>query len=411
MSATSSILLSDAEAALRKAVLSVQGGNSLEEAFAGWALHGTSDAIPLVATIQASASKKGGMLEHTDVATLGFGLGCGLLDAGQRAAFLDGLTRLCGRNPLMHGTPIACCTDVPALLGLAVGAKEAGETERVRLANWVGQFFDRTCSGRLSSEWHRALLHGVSNRLGLPATLPMLSTFPADLRVALRVKGVTDAFGCAEDDESATLRLIKMDFTGLGPARAALRLAALRAISSTACTADLNRPTVAQLVSLLRRVPNGLSQWTWEEKSRTGKGEARKWHFDNEYHVQNLLWFLLSPLFPDLKAEEYTPPVGTYQPRIDLGIPSLRTIVEAKFWRGTVKAERMIEEIASDSSVYFVAGTGYSVLVPFIWDNVRRTEEHESLVRGLKQLPHVVDAVVVARPGLMEIPPPPATPE
>jgi hypothetical protein len=145
-----------------------------------------------------------------------------------------------------------------------------------------------------------------------------------------------------------------------------------------------------------------LNQWTWEDKSRTRTGESRKWHVDHEYHVQNLLWFLLAPLLPDLVPENYTPPVGPYQPRADLCIPCLRLIIEVKFWREGVKAQKMIEEIASDSSIYFVAGSPYQSLVPFIWDNARRTEEHESLTNGLKQLPHVVDAVVVARPGLMD---------
>jgi hypothetical protein len=57
--------------------------------------------------------------------------------------------------------------------------------------------------------------------------------------------------------------------------------------------------------------------------------------------------------------------------------------------------------IAADSSIYFVAGSNYTVLIPFIWDNARRTEEHESLVSGLNQLAHVYDAVVGALPGLM----------
>src|SRR5690606_38787323 len=102
------------------------------------------------------------------------------------------------------------------------------------------------------------------------------------------------------------------------------------------------------------------------------------------------------------KPEDYTPKIGPYQPRADLGIPSLRVIVEAKFWRESVKAQKMIEEIAADSSIYFVAGSSYSALVPFIWDDARRTEEHEPLVSGLRQLRHVADAVVVARPGLMD---------
>jgi hypothetical protein len=403
MSDTSTILLADAEAHLRSAIESVKGNNTLEEALSGWALHGTPDALPLAALMQASASKKGGMLEHTDVAILGFGLVCGLLDATQRASFLDGLARLCGRNPLMHGTPIACCSDPPALLGLAVGAEKAGDTERGRLSAWVGQFLDRTCSGKTIVDWHHTLMHGVAHLLGIPATLPALASHPADIRLALQVKGVIPSgTSSAEDDEAATLRLIKTDFGAVSPARAALRLAALRAICLSACTANLDRPTIPQLGQLLRRLPNGLAQWTWEDKPRTGKGEARQWHVDHEYHVQNILWCILSPLFPDLKPEDYTPKVGPYQPRADLGIPSLRVIVEAKFWRGSVKAQKMIEEIAADSSIYFVTGSPYTCLIPFIWDNARRTEEHESLINGLKQLPHVADAVVVARPGLME---------
>jgi hypothetical protein len=403
VSNASTILLSDAEATLRKAVRSIHGTDSLDEAFVGWALHGIPEAPTLAVVVQASASKKGGLLDHSDVAILGFGLACGVLDPTQRAAFLNGLARLCGRNPVMHGTPIACCSDPIALLGLTVGATEASDTERDQLAKWVSQFFARTCGGSLPAEWQFALLHVVAHRLSLPASLPALSTFPADLRVVMRAKGLVASFTAdTDEDEAAALQLMKSDLSPLEPTRAALRLAALRVISQTACVARLDRPTVEQLVALLRRVPNGLSQWTWEEKSRTGKGEARKWHIENEYHVQNLLWLLLSPLFPDIRPEEYTPPVGTYQPRVDLGLPSLRAIVEVKFWRASVKVEKMIEEIAADSSIYFVAGSAYSTLIPFIWDNARRTEEHEALVKGLKQLPHVADAVVIARPGLME---------
>jgi hypothetical protein len=253
-------------------------------------------------------------------------------------------------------------------------------------------------------------LHGVAHRLGLSATLPALSASPPDLRVALRLKGVLpDGTASAEDEEVAVLHLLKTDLTPVSPARAALRLAALGTITQAACTVRLDRPTIPQVAHLLRRVPNALAQWTWEDKPRTGKGDARQWHVDHEYHVQNILWCILSPLFPDLKPEDYTPKVGPYQPRADLGIPSLRLIVEAKFWRGSVKAQKMIEEIAADSSIYFVAGSPYTALVPFIWDNARRTEEHESLISGLLQLPHVTDAVVVARPGLMDLASPPAT--
>ena len=95
MSDTSHILLSDAEASLRKIVRSILGSNSLEEVFVGWALHGTPEALPLADVFQISASKKGALPEHTDVAMLGFGLACGLLDTTQRGSFLSSASPDC----------------------------------------------------------------------------------------------------------------------------------------------------------------------------------------------------------------------------------------------------------------------------------------------------------------------------
>lgn len=131
-------------------------------------------------------------------------------------------------------------------------------------------------------------------------------------------------------------------------------------------------------------------------------GTARQWHIEHEYHVQNLLWTILRPAFPDLRREEYTDPVGPLHPRLDLGIPSLRVIIEVKFWRESTSAAQLVEQIAADSSVYFNSATRrYDSFVPFVWDHARRTERHDELLQGLRSLSHVVDAVVIARPGKM----------
>lgn len=128
---------------------------------------------------------------------------------------------------------------------------------------------------------------------------------------------------------------------------------------------------------------------------------VRQWNVDHEYHVQNLLWYLLAPLFPDLVDEDYTVKIGSKQPRADLGIPSLRLIVEAKFWRSSSAAKVMIEEISEDASLYLVAGSRYDSIVPVIWDEGRRTEEHASLRAALQQIDGVRDAIIVARPSRM----------
>ncbi len=142
-------------------------------------------------------------------------------------------------------------------------------------------------------------------------------------------------------------------------------------------------------------------RWTWEKRARTRGGESRKWHIDNEYHVQNLLYLLLAPVFLDLTDEDYTPSVGQMHPRADLGIPSLRLIIEVKFMRSNDNPQDMIEQIAADSGLYLVENSSYSQIVAFIWDDSRRSEQHDLLRVGLRQLRGVVDAVIVSRPGSM----------
>jgi hypothetical protein len=93
------------------------------------------------------------------------------------------------------------------------------------------------------------------------------------------------------------------------------------------------RANVHDLGELLKRVPAGMRRWTWEKEPRTKNSQVRKWSIDNEYHVQNLLYVLLSPLFPDLSDEQYLDQVGQKNPLSDLLIPSIKLILELKFQR------------------------------------------------------------------------------
>jgi len=152
---------------------------------------------------------------------------------------------------------------------------------------------------------------------------------------------------------------------------------------------------------LLKRVPAGLRRWTWEGKSRTQGGQPRQWYIENEYHVQNLLYFLLAAVFADIREEEYTGSVGQKKPRVDLVIPSLKLVIETKFWYGQDKPQRIIEEIAEDTSLYLAQGSPHEQMIAFIWDDSRRTEEHDLLDSGLKNLKGIFDVVIVSRPRRM----------
>jgi len=152
---------------------------------------------------------------------------------------------------------------------------------------------------------------------------------------------------------------------------------------------------------LLKRVPAGLRRWTWEEKSRTQGGKPRQWYIENEYHVQNLLYFLLAAVFADIREEEYTRSVGQKKPRVDLEIPSLKLVIEIKFWYRRDRPQKIIGEIAEDTSLYLAEGSPHEQMIAFIWDDSRRTEEHDLLESGIKTLPGIFDVVIVSRPGCM----------
>jgi hypothetical protein len=41
----------------------------------------------------------------------------------------------------------------------------------------------------------------------------------------------------------------------------------------------------------------------------------------------------------------------------------------------------------------------YQHILPFIWDDSTRNQEHDLALKGLRRLPGVIDAVIVSRPG------------
>jgi hypothetical protein len=167
----------------------------------------------------------------------------------------------------------------------------------------------------------------------------------------------------------------------------------------------INNVSISELVKLLHNISESMSHWTYEVKPRTKGSEIRKWDIDNEYHVQNLLWTILKPIFPDLVDEEYLPKIGHMTPRSDLGIPSLQTIIEVKFMKnyGQTACRKITEEIAADRSVYLTTNSKYERIIVFIWDNCRQTEEYRVLRDGLKSLEGIEDVVILPRPNRMVI--------
>ena len=405
MSTVAEILLQDGADALRSRVMSVSELSPSDRAFLAWTLHEATPRDDLAVLATTAAINLSTTRSYHDLATMGYAAHASALIDVQAQALRNGLKWLCGRSPQIAGEPAPFFTDAVALLGLALGARFLQGDEMATTSRWMIGFVPRAAELPGVKSWQRCLFSAALHALGSTELPIPEDSSVADVRTALRARSVATGAASreeAEADERLTLGLLKQQITEDLPAvRAALRLAAFLWIRRSAPVIVPGRITIQDVVQLLERVPAGLRRWAWDEKGRTRGGEARKWHIDHEYHVQDLLYFLLVPVFPDLKDEQYFPSLGQKQPRTDLFIPSIKLIIEVKFVRQTDKVTKVIDELGSDASLYLSAGTDYSGIIAFVWDDSRRNEEHSLLQDGLRQIRGVLGVVIVSRPGRM----------
>jgi len=398
------LLLDDARKALVRRIVATVHASPLEQALAVWL---TPDAIPAV-EISSVVSAATSDLNPTyrQPAILGIASHVRPLDEPTKTLLVAGLRRLLGREPVVSGTPMPFCMDGLALVGVMLGVQTVDdEALKNTTAEWFVKCRQATGAGKGLDDWQEWLLFYVGEQTGIVWEVKGgRGMVAAEVAVALRSKGMGPPASVVEIDkhEQEVIGLVQSTPCGdLAAGHAILRLAALNWTRRVRPAINLRSASVEDLSRVLRGVQHGLKRWTWEGKSKTRGGTARKWHIDNEYHVQNLLWLLLAPIFPDLDDEVYTGKLGSKQPRADIGIRSLRVVVEAKFLRPSDPTQKMIEEIAEDASLYLVEVSDYDGLVPFIWDDSRRSEQHDEMVRGLRQIEGVLDAIVISRPGSM----------
>ena len=403
VSSTTEFLVADASAYLRRCI-AVRPQSDLAFIFGYWITAGKPVTTEIQA-IAASATQRGGaQQDYQTVAVLGYASGCGLLDSTFAPVLMKGLERLAGRQAFVDGNPMAFCSDAVAILGVALGTRHlVAPALSDKIVMWLKTFVIPICEMEGTEEWHRCLFYAADQVLGGKIGVPSCeSTLAADVGVALTDKGILSAATsqAAEEYERASLQLVLSN--GLTPVsfeRASIRLAAVERVMRSAPVAIPGRMAAANLLHLLERLPAGLRNWTWETKSRTPATPMRQWHVDHEYHVQNMLWFLLAPIFPDLDDEQYLAKIGQKSPRADLYVPSMKIIVEAKFLRKGDRMQKIIDEISSDASLYGALGNDCDGIIAFIWDNSARSQEHDYLKQGLKKLKGVIGAVIVSRPS------------
>lgn len=408
MSGAGSILLGDAEAVLRREADKLRGGTSLDRLIVGWLLPDLcgveAKSIAQTTVAQWREMKRGGApRSYQAVTALALATAINATDAERTTAFNEGIDWALGAATDVDGAAVGLAADPPAILAVVSALLRAADSSRRQAAmrGWLTSVLDKF--GTHLGRWERAQLHVAAQLLG--EQRPLASDLSEACCVTRVAVAPPTAVVTASDERAITAAVLE-HYAKVDQIGSAFLLAALSRVKAHVVRSIRTEVmTVDDVLALLRDATRSLRDWTWEERPRTKTSQARQWHVDHEYHVQNLLWVVLAPLFPDLESEGYSTKVGFTQPRADLVIPSLKLIIEAKFARATDSLKEIQRQLAQDVAMYFPQGGQHDRMIAFVWDDAARTEEHATLIQGLEKLERVAGVIVVSRPSKMHAPP------
>lgn len=333
---------------------------------------------------------------YRDVAAKGFALA---LDVGKddlKASFFEGVQRLSGRTFFVPGRAPTFEVDGVALLGVAMGYVAANASQADH--SWLRTCLDQSVGALRDDPWQRSLARAAQSALGV--TIEPSGIDPI-LQVALSRRTAN-----AVDDglrQKAWASLVH-DVDESDPTRRAALQGTFEVCAAALARLPIHGAGIVELVEILEGVSRSMGHWTYESKPKVQGVPPQKWEIDHEYHVQNLLWTVLRPVFPDLVDEETLKKIGHTSPRYDLGVPSLSTIIEVKYLRkrGQTALKKITDEVAADHSLYLRDGTGFTRMIAFIWDEERQTEEYQTLKAGLESLEGIERVIIAPRPAKME---------
>lgn len=386
--------------------------------------------------IEIASALRGAARRYHDVAVLGYAVALPDAPSDVHAAWTDGLAWLRGRRFFVPHQPPGLEADGLALLGIAAGVSAdvvkadgpeadgifgrhiaSGGPGSESAVAWLRDLIERAIeSGSKSDEWEGSLLHaalalvtprqrgvesGSQSQRSVGDGSVLGDHLAPDIIAALAARGYMTL---APAEELAALQcIVSPDVAFVAPERAVVQRVALRWLMRQGATALPRRATIADVVALLCAVPHALKRWPWEQKAKTTRAgvSPQRWDIQNEYHVQSLLWTILAPLFPDLVDEEYLRSVGHSHPRVDLALPSLQLLIEVKYLREGIQSAftSIINEVSADTGLYLSIPSEFTAILVFVWDDAGATNHHAELLRGLRSLRGVTDAVVVPRPG------------
>ncbi len=312
------------------------------------------------------------------------------------------LTRILGQSSSVDGTPMPWVTDIWSVFGIKLAVENTGDTTKIsKFGNWVNDFLPQQIRNGSLNSHEQAIANYI-----IDSVLPLKSS-PV-IALYLHYKDVL-AISDTEKKKTYIKDFLSEFQVAYSQSHSqfiqALFVYVFDKINKENATVPPNLWSQQDIITFLERLPAGLKRWTWEDQARTRNSRAVKWIVENEYHVQNLLYVMLGAIFPDVSDEIHTAPVGQKNPRIDLYLPSIDTVIEVKYKKDTKKSfQDLIGEVAEDDSLYRSDPKfKKSKLIVFLWDQTRATEEHTKFKEGVTKLSGIDGCIVVCSPSSMDL--------
>jgi hypothetical protein len=311
------------------------------------------------------------------------------------------VSRLLGQASKIDSTPRPWVSDIFGVMAVKWLAAQQNDARVAReFENWISGFLAQQVSGSHLNLFEKDIAaYVLSNESASYATacVPLFFHYRKmrriddhQMRLSLISRFMTEFRAQAQEDASTALLSVMVYV--------------FDQVNQDVAVVPPKGWSLDDLLGFLDRIPVGLKRWTWENEGRTRGAEAVKWPVENEYHVQNLLYFLLAPIFNDIADEVNLQPVGQKNPRIDLYLPSLHTIIEVKYRKDTKKSfPTLIGEIAEDASLYRVDSKYKDAfIVTFLWDCTHSTQEYAKFKEGVLKIEGINGCVVVGAPSTMD---------
>jgi len=146
---------------------------------------------------------------------------------------------------------------------------------------------------------------------------------------------------------------------------------------------ELEKTSLGRLVAILRRFPTAMAR----------EAESPR----DEYDVQRILWTMLAGIYPDLRDEQWLAQFGVYQPRADLGIETMKTIIEAKFIHNVSDFRNVQEGLVSDGTTYTQKPERFDKVIAVVYDDTSSQHRYDELREALKRAKGIIEVIIIPK--------------